>query len=362
MKSRILYILYIFIWLELASCLLLFVPRLVNLPYCNTDTWWRVDWMRNYMRQAVSSGGLFSSFDVYDPVTGWSLKPNLRDEKVFENKILNSNSKGMRGRKEFSYERNSKARIIVLGDSFTFGDEVSDNETYPYYLQELLGSGVEVINMGIRGYGLDQMLLRLEKEGIKYKPDIVLLGFSAFDMERNMLSFRDYAKPKFILKGNSLVQTIKNIPTVKQTVLSEIFRPHFLELMNYLAYFYKTKNCRFSNSIEEEQRAVTIALLNEIKSVSERSGAAFLLFYLPDRGEITDEAYSANEKFAMVYCARYGVTCFNPKKILYKNLSKIQSFLNGENLSHYDSKANRELAGCIYGFLLRNKLVKTQKT
>jgi hypothetical protein len=41
---------------------------------------------------------------------------------------------------------------LILGDSFTFGDEVSDNETYSYYLQQMLPH-TEVINMGVHGYG-----------------------------------------------------------------------------------------------------------------------------------------------------------------------------------------------------------------
>ena len=48
------------------------------------------------------------------------------------------------------------------------------------------------------------MLIFLQEEGIKYKPDIVILGFIAADMNRNTLQFRDYAKPRFIVKKNTL--------------------------------------------------------------------------------------------------------------------------------------------------------------
>ena len=51
----------------------------------------------------------------------------------------------------------------------------------------------EIINMGVHGYGHDQMLIFLKEEGIKYKPDIVLLGFLHMDMFRNMLDFRDFS-------------------------------------------------------------------------------------------------------------------------------------------------------------------------
>jgi hypothetical protein len=39
-------------------------------------------------------------------------------------------------------------------------DEVSDDETYSFYLQEMLPQA-EIINMGAHGYGHDQMLILL---------------------------------------------------------------------------------------------------------------------------------------------------------------------------------------------------------
>ncbi len=55
---------------------------------------------------------------------------------------------------------------MVLADSFTFGDEVSDDETYSSYLQQAL-PGAENINLGVHGYGHDQMLILLMEDGIK---------------------------------------------------------------------------------------------------------------------------------------------------------------------------------------------------
>jgi hypothetical protein len=96
---------------------------------------------------------------------------------VFDGKTLNSNSKGLRGKAEHEYQRTAgKRRILVLGDSFTFGEEVSDDETFPHYLESALPN-TEVVNFGVQGYGHDQMLLCLKEEGVKYYPDIVILDF-----------------------------------------------------------------------------------------------------------------------------------------------------------------------------------------
>ena len=81
---------------------------------------------------------------------------------------MNTNSRGIRGTTEYDYINNSgKKRIVILGDSFVFGKEVSDNEKFPYYLQQYLPH-IEVINIGVHGYGHDQILILFNEEGIKY--------------------------------------------------------------------------------------------------------------------------------------------------------------------------------------------------
>ncbi|HPF37311.1 MAG TPA: SGNH/GDSL hydrolase family protein [Phycisphaerae bacterium] len=80
-------------------------------------------------------------------------------------------------------------RIACLGDSFTFGEGVRDEDTWPAVLAARLNSarpaGVasyDVINAGVQGYGLvDELLwygLRIEK----LNPDIVVLAFFMNDL------------------------------------------------------------------------------------------------------------------------------------------------------------------------------------
>jgi len=89
------------------------------------------------------------------------------------------NSKGFRG-KEFDDEKKTGVvRIVTLGASSTFGFKNRDNETYPYYLEQLLKSkdvcsnSYEVINLGIPLLKSDQILSLFLDEAIKLNPDIV---------------------------------------------------------------------------------------------------------------------------------------------------------------------------------------------
>ena len=132
---------------------------------------------------------------TYDANRGWAVKPNVRNMTPFGNgKFENTNSKGLRGVSEHAYARTPGVRrILVLGDSFTFGTEVSDDETFAHDVEATLPH-TEVLNLGVQGYGQDQMLLYLHHEGVKYHPDIVILGFVYVDGYRNLWNFFAYSE------------------------------------------------------------------------------------------------------------------------------------------------------------------------
>ncbi len=69
-------------------------------------------------------------------------------------------------------------RIGTFGDSFTEGEETALGHDYPSFLQEQLReagqSKVEVINFGVRGYGMQQSFLLYEYIGRRYDLDAVI--------------------------------------------------------------------------------------------------------------------------------------------------------------------------------------------
>ena len=56
------------------------------------------------------------------------------------------------------YRRQAAIPILALGDSYTYGEEVNNGETWPSILQALTGR--KVLNAGVAGYGFDQIVLR----------------------------------------------------------------------------------------------------------------------------------------------------------------------------------------------------------
>ncbi|MBX7185929.1 MAG: SGNH/GDSL hydrolase family protein [Vicinamibacteria bacterium] len=295
-----LYALAVALTFEGVARLALSSPRMREGLFTNDDASWRLQWAA---RQAEQKG-LNYVLDDWSPSRGWTLKPNLRDVP-FRGKVVNSNSKGIRGVAEFAYEKPpGVTRIVVLGDSFTFGEEVGDDDTYSHHLQNLIPNS-EVLNLGIHGYGHDQMLLYLQEEGLKYRPDIVLLGFMPDDMERNVLSFRDYAKPHFAVKDGRMELTTGPIPRPEETLAAEKWRSRFLDLLTMARSRYEWRSGRTSATTKE----LTAAILDAMKAASETAGARAVFAYLPVYGEIprTDEGMTARERAFFSYCKDRGI-------------------------------------------------------
>lgn len=302
------------------------LPRyLGHIPGDHSDASWRLRWIERHRGPAEIN----FPFDVYDPVRGWALRPALRDLPVFDGKTLSSNSKGIRGNAEYSYRKSPEApRIGVFGDSFTFGDEVSDEETFSHRLGQLL-PGTEVLNFGVHGYGDDQALLYLQQEGMKYHPDLVILGFVFADVERNVLAFRDYAKPRFVLARGKLVLENTPVPSIDDVLRAERYRLRFVDAVTIL---YQEMMWR-SGIAERHACELTTAILEEMRRTVEAAGGRMLAVYLPVVDEINDASpgLTKGEQYFFGSCRADGLDCVSARPALLAERSGKDPLIPGKH-------------------------------
>ena len=122
---------------------------------------------------------------VPDSDLGWKLKPNTED--AWFGVMVKINGKGLRG-PELDYEKPAEVtRMLYLGDSVPFGYRVKGHDqTFPYrteaFLEDALGRQIETINAGVGGYSPWQEYIYFVNEGIKYRPDLVVLSFVMNDV------------------------------------------------------------------------------------------------------------------------------------------------------------------------------------
>ncbi len=74
-------------------------------------------------------------------------------------------------------------RILVLGDSMTFGHAIADDEIWPRRLAELVGPRVEIIAMAHNGWSTADQLHALRRGGLEYDPDLVVVGVVDNDLQ-----------------------------------------------------------------------------------------------------------------------------------------------------------------------------------
>jgi len=95
------------------------------------------------------------------------------------------NPSGFRG-PAFTPKPKGTFRMVFLGDSFTFGEGVHNQDTYPEAAARLLrkdGRRVEACNLGVGGYNTSQEADVLRIFGFDLQPDVVVLGYTLNDAE-----------------------------------------------------------------------------------------------------------------------------------------------------------------------------------
>jgi hypothetical protein len=145
------------------------------------------------------------SLHRYSEAYGWEPRPGVH--VMQSGKTVTVNPGGYRGPVARRHPDGREARVLLLGDSIAFGLEVGDQETFAHRLG--LEDGFEVVNLAVDGYGPDQSLLKLEREGLAFRPDVVVMNFClendfADAVSATFLYDGLHPKPYFRLGGRGL--------------------------------------------------------------------------------------------------------------------------------------------------------------
>ncbi|MFV2089672.1 MAG: SGNH/GDSL hydrolase family protein [Pseudomonadales bacterium] len=128
-----------------------------------------------------------ADFGSYDPLLGWD---NLSGGDRIRGGLEELDTTGL--------------RILAVGDSFVWGNEVAADETFSSVLNARF-SDLQVLNMGVPGYGIDQAYLKYLHYGSPLAPDVILFGVYVSDYERASVAFSTYSKPRFKAIGDQFV-------------------------------------------------------------------------------------------------------------------------------------------------------------
>jgi hypothetical protein len=188
----------------------------IGVPVCVTECWLEANPPRVTMR-----AGREEMLCRPDPTLGWTLQTELSRRVIEVDQLshrvvldyeVHSTALGTRGRDPVGL--NTQETIAVVGDSFTFGVGVDDSDTFCAKLQAMRPAGREVVNYGVAGYGLGQMLLRLVNEAMALKPRVVVVAIIEDDIERTacVWSVNGYPRPQMRVDCGRLMVASERLP------------------------------------------------------------------------------------------------------------------------------------------------------
>ena len=340
------------------------------------------DFKRNYFNVRL----------VPDSILGWSPNPYFKSS----DELYIYDRDGIRSNDILStYDKKTKLRIAIFGDSYSHSDEVKFQNTIGNYLQNILDKQnieAEVLNFAVSGYGMDQAFLRWESVKEKFQPDIILLGVQFENVKRHINLLRPfyfytteipYSKPRFVLSGNKL-HLIKN-PIAEITNTVDIIRNFDSWKFSHFEGFYKKEDYEFnpyylsksisfvssaiSQILEEvnyynsdrESYQVTYKILEQFNKSVLKENAIFIPLHLPVMNDFDfvtqnfiktfyDQEFIYDDLFSTL---KLQYNFVEPYKVLNKRGAR-DGFETLFLKRHYSSTSNKIIANQIFKFIMNN--------
>lgn len=190
--------------------------------------------------------------------SSWFLEPDQRGFTLANGKLATINEHGFRG----DYDQN-KPQILFLGDSFTFGYCLRDNETLAYHVEQELkqdhACSMEVLNGGVPGYGVYHMTTLYEKKFADYPADYVVLNLIPEDVYRQP-SANPYAERRMfarkLIRSSSFIAFMK--PRLK--IFRNLITGEDRIADNYEEYLQRDQERirRFDDRLEAENKTLIL--------------------------------------------------------------------------------------------------------
>ncbi|MBC8495890.1 SGNH/GDSL hydrolase family protein [archaeon] len=275
----------------------------------------------------------------------YELKPNTEIE--FSGIKLSINKDGFR---DDNFNQNADYKIIVLGDSITFGADIEAKKTYPAILEKILNEKhdleYEVYNAGVGGYNLHQEVESFKNKLLIYQPDLVIVGFFQNDLDPIYLNF--------IFNRNIF---LKKMPFFKYVDKTAIKRLKIVQFIDYSFYnimeqfFYKKIYRIYDEDILISANELNKKYFFELENLSKEYNFEILIAEFP---------YLDNDPFRNSFEHRFiekikTTNSFNIIEMLAifkEETSDLRSLRIAEtDIIHFGEKGHKITAEAIYEFI-----------
>lgn len=341
----------------------------------------------------------------YNEKIGHLYIPNLNARIINENGgyFVKTNSQGFRSNINFTEKKNTKKRIIFLGDSNTAADGVSNHERF----SDIIGNyfDAETYNFALSGTGTDQQYLIWENYAKNIEADLIVLGVLVENIDRNKVAFRESINPfnkkslltpKPFFEHTNGILNLKNVPVPRlNEIKSKISRDQvqwtipdkhkFLyKIVNFLRENKTIKPIRdnFDPILEKIRSLViknTYQPFSDYKDINSKgyilmaniikkfilsiNKIPIIIFPIPTYHYYVDEAKPIYQKFFKNFQnIRNNIYVCDPlEKLLSMRYIERKSLSFKKDKSHFSKQGHKILSNFLINEIENNKLLKKGK-
>jgi len=318
----------------------------------------------------------------YIPVPGQQGERRLPGVFTFR---YSNNSLGWRGRREYREVKPTEYRVLFLGDSFTYGLGVDDDQTFAVQMEKDLRAGlwsVEVMNAGCPGKGTDYALKCFQTVGRKFHPDLTALGFLGND-------FQDNARGEYYTiggRGELRVKPMNCNPDNIKAVLDRLPAYNWLISWSQAANLVKQAGVDFmvkraqknhsdvSNGlvvsytrsaggyVTAANQNLTRIYIEQLNAAVKHAGGELMMFYIPVSQEVLEyrqtRTTSADERAIQRLAAENGMMLWSLTPLLAHSGQPIDRLYHQEG--HWTAAAH-EIAAHYLSRLIQSGLVRRRQ-
>lgn len=239
--------------------------------------------------------------------------------------------------------------VLLYGDSFARCLTQRGDAWEGLLERSRLGPSHQLLNLGVGGYGLDQIELLLDAtiERHAARKPLVIVGILAEDdLDRTALALRNFPKPRYELVGDAL--TLHPPLAASASEFATLRPPSIHSYLGRLVLFRGLpKRVRWALTGEEERReakrVLCRALLERMHARLETLGLEhFVVLFHAEKAMATSGPYSWQEPFLYATLRELGIPFVSSKRALLEDIAATglapETYVPLER--HYDARAN----------------------
>ncbi|MCK5710129.1 MAG: SGNH/GDSL hydrolase family protein [Deltaproteobacteria bacterium] len=268
--------------------------------------------------------------DSGNELIGHVHKPNKSMELM--NVMVDINSDGHRDI-EYPVAKGDEYRIIVLGDSLTFGWGVEEEETFATILEEDMNSvyPTEIINFGTGNYNTEQEVNLFIEKGLKYDPDKVVLFYFINDAEI----------------------------TPKKSDLWFLGYSHFISfywsrINSLLNNFFPSKSFKeYYESLYDEDQQGWInsrAAIIQLRDICQGKGIQLQVVLLPELHDVNNEIFASVYNNLSLFLEENNIDYLNLAKLFENHPNQLELWVSYDD-AHPNNIAHRKIAESSVEFI-----------